>query len=147
MDRFVGLYDPDGGAASISVGATKKPSTEGFFIAATLFIQRARLQITMKMPLSKLTQYFVVEKLIYHSVDLSLYMVSAIVEGTEYYIVDNRGAFLKSSKLLELQKALRKVSAEKTVLRHTSPYDEMVGGPDKTHSNALEVPLADNQLS
>jgi hypothetical protein len=32
------------------------------------------------------------------------------------------------------------------VLRHTSPYDEMVGGPDKTNCNALEVPLGDNQL-
>lgn len=101
----------------------------------------------MKIPLSKLAQYFVVEKLIYHSVDLSLYMVSAIVEGTEYYIVDHSGAFLKSSKLLELQKRLRKVAAQETVLRHTSPYDEMVGGPEKTQSNALEVPLSDNQLS
>ena len=33
----------------------------------------------MKMPLAKLKKYFVVDKLIYHSVDLSLYMVSAVV--------------------------------------------------------------------
>ena len=59
---------------------------------------------------------------------------------------DSKGGFLKSSKLVELQKAMRKVSAEETVLRHTSPYDEMVGGPEKTSSNALEVPLADNKL-
>ena len=100
----------------------------------------------MKMTADKLTKYFTIEKLIYHSVDLSLYMVSAIVEGQEYYIADSKGGFLKSSKLVELQKAMRKVSAEETVLRHTSPYDEMVGGPEKTSSNALEVPLADNKL-
>ena len=100
----------------------------------------------MKMPLAKLKKYFVVDKLIYHSVDLSLYMVSAMVEGEEYYIADNSGNFLKSHKLIELQKALAKIKATETVLRHTSPYDEMVGGPDKTGSNALEVPLGDNQL-
>lgn len=100
----------------------------------------------MKMPLAKQKKYFVVDKLIYHSVDLSLYMVSAMVEGEEYYIADNSGNFLKSHKLIELQKALAKVKATETVLRHTSPYDEMVGGPDKTGSNALEVPLGDNQL-
>ncbi len=100
----------------------------------------------MKMPLAKLKKYFVVDKLIYHSVDLSLYMVSAMVEGEEYYIADNSGNFLKSHKLIELQKALAKVKATETVLHHTSPYDEMVGGPDKTNSNALEVPLGDNQL-
>ena len=33
------------------------------------------------MTADKLAKYFVVEKLIFHSVDLSLYMVSAIVEG------------------------------------------------------------------
>ena len=54
----------------------------------------------MKMPLAKLKKYFVVDKLIYHSVDLSLYMVSAVVEGEEYYIADNSGNFLKSHKLI-----------------------------------------------
>ena len=65
----------------------------------------------MKMPLAKLNKYFVVDKLIYHSVDLSLYMVSALVEGKEYYIADNKGNFLKSSKLIELQKTLAQVRA------------------------------------
>jgi hypothetical protein len=101
----------------------------------------------MAMSLSKLEKYFVIDKLIYHSVDLSLYMVSAIIEGEEHYISDGKGALLKSSKLMELQKMLRGTAATETVLRHTSPYDEMIGGPEKGASNALEVPLADNQLS
>jgi hypothetical protein len=101
----------------------------------------------MTISLSKLEKYFVIDKLIYHSVDLSLYMVSAIIEGEEHYICDGKGALLKSSKLMELQKMLRGTTAAETVLRHTSPYDEMIGGPEKGASNALEVPLADNQLS
>ena len=87
-----------------------------------------------------------VEKLIYHSIDLSLYQVSAIIEGVEHYVSDERGKLLRSTKLLELQKQLRKVTAEITVLRQTSAYDEMIGGPEKSGTNALEVPLADNQL-
>lgn len=100
----------------------------------------------MAISLSKLNKYFVVEKLIYHSIDLSLYQVSAIIDGVEHYVCDERGKFLRSTKLLELQKQLRKVTADKTVLRQISAYDEMIGGLQKGESNALEVPLADNQL-
>ena len=100
----------------------------------------------MAIALSKLTKYFVVDKLIYHSIDLSLYQVSAIIEGVEHYVSDERGKLLRSTKLLELQKQLRKVTAEITVLRQTSAYEEMIGGPEKVDTNALEVPLADNQL-
>ena len=100
----------------------------------------------MAIALSKLNKYFVVEKLIYHSIDLSLYQVSAIIDGEEHYVADERGKLLRSINLLDLQKQLKQVTAEKTVLRHTSAYDEMMGGPEKGESNALEVPLTDNQL-
>lgn len=100
----------------------------------------------MAMPLEKLKKYFVVEKLIYHSVDLSLYMASAIIDSEEHYITDNNGHFLKSRNLVELQKLLQTIKADQTVLRHTSPYDEMIGGPEKSSTNALEVPLEDNKL-
>ena len=100
----------------------------------------------MTIALSKLQKYFSAEKLIYHSVDLSLYQASAIIEGEEHYITDDKKSFLRSGNLVQLQKLLKGVSAEVTVLRHTSAYDEMIGGPEKTSSNALEVPLADNHL-
>ena len=100
----------------------------------------------MTISLSKLKKYFVVEKLIVHSIDLSLYQASAIVEGEEHYITDESGALLKSRSLVEFQKQLAGIAATVTVLRHTSAYDEMVGGSEKGESNALEVPLNDNQL-
>lgn len=100
----------------------------------------------MTIALSKLQKYFSAEKLIYHSVDLSLYQASAIIEGEEHYITDDKKSFLRSGNLVQLQKLLKGVSAEVTVLRHTSAYDEMIGGSEKTSSNALEVPLADNHL-
>lgn len=100
----------------------------------------------MSITLSKLQKYFSVEKLIYHSIDLSLYQVSAVVEGEEHYITDEKGKFLRSVNLIELQKLLKNLPTIKSVLRHTSAYDEMIGGPEKISSNLLEVPLADNEL-
>jgi len=41
---------------------------------------------------------------------------------------------------------LKNLPTIKSVLRHTSAYDEMIGGPEKISSNLLEVPLADNEL-
>lgn len=100
----------------------------------------------MPIRLEKLKKYFVIDKLIYHSVDLSLYMVSVIIDGKEHYITDNNNTFLKAPNLVSLQKLLKGVEARDIVLRHTSPYDEMIGGPAKESSNVLEVPLADNRL-
>ena len=100
----------------------------------------------MSIELSKLSKYFSIDKLIYHSVDLSLYQVSAMINGEEHYIIDRKKKFLRASNIIDLQKLLKDVKAKETVLRHTSAYDEMVGGPDKTASNLLEVPLADNRL-
>ena len=100
----------------------------------------------MTIAISKLEKYFVVEKLVFHSVDLSLYQASAFIDGQEHFITDNKGALLRSRSLVELQKQLREVSANESVLRHTSAYDEMIGGAEKPATNALEVPLTDNQL-
>jgi hypothetical protein len=79
-------------------------------------------------------------------VDLSLYQVSAIIDGQEHYVTNGKNQFLRAANVIELQKLLKDVTAKESVLRHTSAYDEMVGGPEKTFSNLLEVPLADNKL-
>ena len=88
----------------------------------------------MTIRLSKLKKYFVVDKLIVHSIDLSLYQASAIIRE-EHYITDERGVLLVE-KPADFQKQLAGIAATVTVLRHTSAYDEMVGGPEKGESNA-----------
>jgi hypothetical protein len=97
------------------------------------------------MKLSKLEKFFEVEKVIYHSLDLALYNVSAIVEGEEHMITDEKGERLKSHNLLSLQKKLQHVRTNNQVIRQSSAYDEMIGGPVKTN-NVMEVPLGDNKL-
>ena len=98
----------------------------------------------MLMSLSKLEKYFVVDKLIYHSLEQSLYQISAIIDGQEYFITDQNGTLLRSFKLHEMQKKMVKVESKASVLRHVSAYDEMIGGPEKHSCNALEVPLSRN---
>lgn len=100
----------------------------------------------MAIKLSTLNKYFVLDKLIFHSIDLSLYQLSAIIEGEEHYVSDESGALLRAFNLVELQKLAAKVNARETVLRHNSAYDEMIGGPEKIGQNTLEVPLSDNKL-
>lgn len=97
------------------------------------------------MKLSKLEKYFEVEKIVFNSLELALYNVSAVVEGQEYIITDDKGERLKHHNLVHLQKLVRKVKAKKQVVRQTSAYDEMVGGPEKIN-NVLEVSLGDNKL-
>lgn len=99
----------------------------------------------MTIEIDKLPQYFYIDKLIYHSVELSLYMVSVIIDEQEHYITDKKGNYIKASNLTSLQKEFATIEAKETVLRHSSPYDEMIGGPEKDN-NLLEVPLKDNNL-
>ena len=58
----------------------------------------------MSISLTKLEQYFAVDKLIYHSIDLSLYQVSAVVGGVEHYVDDGNSKLLRGVNLIELQK-------------------------------------------
>lgn len=97
------------------------------------------------MKLSKLEKYFEVEKLVFHSLDLALYNVSAVVEGQEYIITDEQGERIKHHNLLKLQQRFKKVKAKKQVIRQSSAYDEMIGGPIKGN-NEMEVSLGDNKL-
>ena len=97
------------------------------------------------MKLSKLEKYFYVDKIIYHSLDLALYNVSVVIDGKEHMVTDVKGQRLKSQNFVALQKKLINVKSELQVMRQSSAYDEMVGGPGKIN-NELEVPLGDNKL-
>lgn len=90
-------------------------------------------------------QHIMVEKLVFHSLDQSLYNLSAVVNGREEMITNEQGERLVTRSLLEMQKQVAHINAKRRVLRQQSAYDEMVGGPAKV-SNQLEIPLGDNAL-
>jgi len=101
----------------------------------------------MKKPLSTLEQYFALDTLIIHSLDMCLYQASVRVDANspELLICDDHGKLLRTHSLIEMQKRCSNLKVGQQLLRQQSAYDEMVGGPVKT-DNTLEVPLHDQQL-
>ncbi len=100
----------------------------------------------MLVRLSKLEKFFFIEKVIYHSLDLSLYQVSVLIDGENYYVTDDKDRFLRASNLVELQKTMSSVKSKESVLRQSSAYDEMIGLSGDHGSNTMEVPISDNKL-
>ncbi len=103
----------------------------------------------MLLSVSELFNMGKIEKVIIHSINLSLYQLSIEMDGLEVYVTDNKGNFLRAFNIAGLQKKLRGLDYTKMVLRHSSPYDEMIGLPAKEfdHSNLLEVEIRDNELN
>ncbi|GAK87744.1 hypothetical protein JCM19238_5354 [Vibrio ponticus] len=100
----------------------------------------------MAMSLRILEQFFYLDKLVVHSLDMSLYQVSVEVDGEEHFITDDQGKMLRAFSIVELQKQCANLKADKWVLRQQSAYDEMVGAPIRQQDNTLEVPLGNNKL-
>lgn len=100
----------------------------------------------MKMTLNKAKKYFHIDKLVIHSLDMSLYQASVVIDGEEWFLTEQDGQLVRAWSFIEIQKRCRNINAIERVMRQESAYDEMVGGPDKPISNALEVPLGDNKL-
>lgn len=96
----------------------------------------------MKVTLRELADLGTIEKLVIESVDLSLYIVRAVISGEERLVVDRRGGTLKTRNLMEMKQLLAGLDAAQLVLRQRSAYDEMVGQPRWDCDNALEVGLS-----
>ena len=100
----------------------------------------------MTISLKDLRKLSSVDKVIIHSHDLSLYLVSIVVDGEEHYLVDSEGRPVRSHNKLVLQSLFERHQVKQMVLRQQSAYDEMVGQPPKSGDNTLEVSLGDNKL-
>ena len=88
-----------------------------------------------------------IDKVTIHSLDLCLYQVSILYRGEEHYITDSGGKLLRSHNLVSMQALFEGLRVKQMVLRQQSAYDEMVGQPLRQGSNAIEVPLAnDNRV-
>ena len=80
-----------------------------------------------------------IPKVILHCHDQSLYLVSVLVDGEEQYVKDKNGNFLKSLNKLELQVQFADQIVSEMLLRHQSPYDEMIGLSEDKVENTLGV--------
>lgn len=100
----------------------------------------------MSITLRALKKLKTIEKVIIHSHDVSLYLVSIIQDGEELYLVDKSGQPIKSHNKLELQSLFEFHDIGEMVLRQDSPYDEMIGQPGEPGTNRLEVSLGNTHL-
>ena len=83
-----------------------------------------------------------IDKIIIHSLDMSLYQAAALVDGQEQMVTDKKGKLLRSFSLLEMKAQFEGLPVQSLVLRHESAYDEMVNQPGRSGENRLEVPLS-----
>lgn len=95
----------------------------------------------MSITLKALKKYNQIPKVIIHSLDLSLYVCSVIIDNEEHYLVGKDGLPIKAFNKLEIQALFEKLNVQLIVLRQQSAYDEMVGQPPREADNTMEVPL------
>jgi hypothetical protein len=76
-----------------------------------------------------------------HSLDRSLYQITATVDGTELLVVEDDGQTCSSRNLQSLRDILQILPVSAATLRQVSAYDEFIGQPAREGSNALEVPF------
>jgi hypothetical protein len=101
------------------------------------------VKITLK-ELKKQTEH--IEQLVVESVDLSLYIAHARINGVERVIAEDERKILKRHNLLEMKRVLKTVAGCEIVLRQRSAYDEMVGHSHPAAANTLEISLGDAPL-
>ena len=97
----------------------------------------------MKLLFSQLSS-FTIQKLVINSLEQALYQAIVVIDGNEHVVWESDKKVLLKHNLTELRELFEKLDIPEIVLRHESPYDEMIGCPPKTHSNRLEVKLAKN---
>jgi hypothetical protein len=84
-----------------------------------------------------------IDRLLIESVDLSLYIAHAEVDGQRFLISNTDGKTLKTRNLLEMKGHLATLQAPERVLIQRSSYDEMVGQNFAPADNQLEVVLGE----
>lgn len=100
----------------------------------------------MKVLLKDL-QTIQIEKLIINSLEQALYQAIVVLDGKEHVVWQTNDKTLSTRNLTKMREHFEKLNIKEIVLRHESPYDEMVGQPPKEGGNRLEVPLRQNPYS
>ena len=87
-----------------------------------------------------------VEKVVIESVDLSLYIARAVIDGEERVVAENDGKLVKTHNLLEMKRRLKSLVDCELFLRQQSAYDEMVGHSYAAQTNTMEISLGSEPL-
>lgn len=91
--------------------------------------------------LNELSRFDVIDKVILDSLEQALYRVEVEVADQRYYLIESPGKSLTRRSIVEIQALLIPFKVTAMYLKHSSPYDEMIGHEVSAHSNQLLVPL------
>ena len=81
------------------------------------------------------------DRVIVESIEQALYRVTIEMDGQRYYLVDNNGKNVTKRSKLDILLLFKSITIDELYLKHTSPYDEMIGLQEGDHDNELLVPL------
>ena len=97
----------------------------------------------MKLLFNKLSSCSI-QRLIINSLEQALYQAIVVIDDKEHIVWGSDKKVLLSRNLMELRELFETLDIPETVLRHDSPYDEMIGLPVNRDGNRMEVPLGKN---
>ncbi len=98
----------------------------------------------MKTTLKDLTNQKI-DKLVINSLEQALYQAIVVIDNEERLVWDYSGKTLLTHSLTEMQNHFAKLDVAQTVIRHESPYDEMIG-QGTIKDNRIEVPIGSIQI-
>lgn len=93
------------------------------------------------MLLKSLNNYERLDRVIVESLEQALYRVTIEVDGQRYFLTDAPGKSLTRRSKLEILVLFKSIVVDGLYLKHTSPYDEMIGLQEGDYDNELLVPL------
>lgn len=91
--------------------------------------------------LSELGQFKYIDKIIIDSLEQALYRVEVIVGEDVFYLLEEPSKNLTRRSIVEIQRLFVAFTVKEMLLRHISPYDEMIGLSEGESNNELLVPV------
>ncbi|MBM7334144.1 DUF6482 family protein [Alcanivorax marinus] len=91
-----------------------------------------------KITVKKLTNRHV-DKVILRSVVISICIVQVEIDGVRYQVVDEKGQIVRFNGPEHANNVLGRMTTDRAVLLHQSPYAEMAGQPEGEPTPPLEV--------
>jgi hypothetical protein len=101
--------------------------------------------MNIKHPMSKLAKKaMVIDKLEVQSFEMNVYLVRVEIDGEMGFVTDKTGSPMRFHNSQMVRDLFEHCTVKKAVMKHDSPYDEMIGNPMKA-SDATEMPFSMDQ--
>jgi len=99
----------------------------------------------MKHLMAKLAKTtHLINKLEVQSFEMNVYLVKLDIGGQSGFVYDNKDKPMRFHSSQQIRDVFEHCKVKKAVMTHDSPYEEMIGNPEKA-SERMEMPFSMNQ--